>query len=209
MRANYDTTKRHILDAGQKIIAVKGFSGVGLSEILSAAAIPKGSFYHYFESKEQYGRALMEQYVDDYLQALEEVLQIAVQPAQESARERLLRYWSHWLDTQSGAEAMDKCLVVKLSAEVADLSDDMRLVLCEGTRQVMARLADCIAEGIADGSLRVELEPQKTAQMLYQLWLGASLLAKLQQDRSALDNAMEITLDVLTVATPSTAPTPT
>jgi TetR/AcrR family transcriptional repressor of nem operon len=197
MRAKYDTTKRHILDAGQKIIAVKGFSGVGLSEILSAAAIPKGSFYHYFESKEQYGRALMEQYVDNYLQAMDAVLQVGVQPAQEPARERLLRYWGHWLDTQSGAEAMDKCLVVKLSAEVADLSEDMRLALCEGTRLVMARLADCIAEGIADGSLRIALEPQKTAQMLYQLWLGASLLAKLQRDRSALENAMDVTLNIL------------
>lgn len=198
MRTTYDTTKRHILDAGQKIIAVKGFSGVGLSEILSAAAIPKGSFYHYFGSKEQYGRALMEQYVEDYLQALDQVLQIgARQPAAEPARERLLRYWDNWRETQAGSEAMDKCLVVKLSAEVADLSDDMRLVLCAGTQQVMARLADCIAEGIADGSLQVDLEPQKTAQMLYQLWLGASLLAKLQRDRSPLESAMEITLSVL------------
>ncbi|AIY42399.1 Transcriptional regulator [Collimonas arenae] len=197
MRTTYDTTKRHILDAGQKIIAVKGFSGVGLSEILSAAAIPKGSFYHYFGSKEQYGRELMEQYVEDYLQALDQVLQNTVQPVPESARDRLLRYWSHWLETQSGAEAMHKCLVVKLSAEVADLSEDMRLVLCEGTRQVMARLAACIAEGIADGSLRPELEPQKAAQMLYQLWLGASLLAKLQRDRSPLENAMEITVNTL------------
>ncbi|AMP00754.1 bacterial regulatory s, tetR family protein [Collimonas arenae] len=200
MRTNYHTTKRHILDAGQKIIAVKGFSGVGLSEILSAAAIPKGSFYHYFGSKEQYGRALMEQYVEDYLQALEQLLQHADhsdQRVHDSARERLLRYWSNWRETQAGAEAMDKCLVVKLSAEVADLSDDMRLVLCEGTQQVMARLADCIEEGIGDGSLKPELEPQKTAQMLYQLWLGASLLAKLQRDSSPLDNAMETTLDVL------------
>ncbi|AMP04359.1 TetR/AcrR family transcriptional regulator [Collimonas pratensis] len=193
MRTSYDTTKRHILDAGQKIIAVKGFSGVGLSEILSAAAIPKGSFYHYFGSKEQYGRALMEQYVEDYLQALNQVLQTGAGPA----RERLLRYWSNWRETQAGGEAMDKCLVVKLSAEVADLSDDMRLVLCAGTQQVMARIADCIAEGIADGSLQLSLEPQKTAQMLYQLWLGASLLAKLQRDRGPLENAMEISLSVL------------
>ena len=193
MRTSYDTTKRHILDAGQKIIAVKGFSGVGLSEILSAAAIPKGSFYHYFGSKEQYGRALMEQYVEDYLQALNQVLQTGEAPA----RERLLRYWSNWRETQAGGEAMDKCLVVKLSAEVADLSDDMRLVLCAGTQQVMARIADCIAEGIADGSLQLGLDPQKTAQMLYQLWLGASLLAKLQRDRGPLENAMEISLSVL------------
>ncbi|WP_395824971.1 TetR/AcrR family transcriptional regulator [Collimonas sp.] len=200
MQTNYDTTRRHILDAGQKIIAVKGFSGVGLSEILSAAEIPKGSFYHYFASKEQYGKALMEQYVEDYRRALEQLLQSAAGPGQqalEPARERLLHYWSNWRETQAGVETMDKCLVVKLSAEVADLSDDMRQALCDGTQQVMARLADCIAEGISDGSLQARLKPNTTAQMLYQLWLGASLLAKLQRDRSPLESAMKITLDVL------------
>ena len=193
MRASHPHIRRHILDAGRALIARKGFVAVGLNEILTTAEIPKGSFYHYFGSKEQYGRALMEQYVEDYLQALNQVLQAGAGPA----RERLLRYWSNWRETQAGGEAMDKCLVVKLSAEVADLSDDMRLVLCAGTQQVMARIADCIAEGIADGSLQVGLEPQKTAQMLYQLWLGASLLAKLQRDRGPLENAMEISLSVL------------
>ncbi|MFC5473878.1 TetR/AcrR family transcriptional regulator [Paraherbaspirillum soli] len=198
MRASYDTTRRHILDAGHKIIVVKGFAGVGLSEILSAAEIPKGSFYHYFGSKEQYGRALMEQYVGDYLLALDGVLQPLPDTATpEPARERLLRYWGHWLESQSCSDASGKCLIVKLGAEVADLSDDMRMVLCNGTRQVVTRLAACIAEGVADGSLRTELEPQQTAQMLYQLWLGASLLAKIQRDRSGLQNAMDTTLNVL------------
>jgi TetR/AcrR family transcriptional regulator, transcriptional repressor for nem operon len=200
MRANYDTTRRHILDAGHQIIAVKGFAGVGLSEILSAAEIPKGSFYHYFESKEQYGCALIEQYCSDYLHGLNQILRppLDASPAPTSARERLMHYWRQWVDTQSGCDVKGKCLVVKLSAEVADLSDDMRLLLCEGTKQVMTQLADGIADGIADGSLQSSLDPGKTSQMLYQMWLGASLLAKLQRDRGPLENAMEITSSVLT-----------
>ena len=36
-----------ILEAGQRIMAGKGFSAVGLNEILAGAGVPKGSFYHY------------------------------------------------------------------------------------------------------------------------------------------------------------------
>ncbi|KAF3998047.1 TetR/AcrR family transcriptional regulator [Glaciimonas immobilis] len=198
MRATYHITKRHILDAGQQIIAVKGFAGVGLSEILLAADIPKGSFYHYFGSKEQYGCALLEQYFDDYLEKLKLILGTTDHVTNtESARSRLLSYWGGWVESQSCYDLKGRCMVVKLGAEVADLSDAMRIALCEGTHRVMAQLSICIATGIAEGSLRPELDPAKTAEMLYQMWLGASLLAKLQLASAPLENAMETTNKVL------------
>ena len=196
MRSDYDTTKRRILDAGQQIIAVKGFAGVGLSEILTAAAIPKGSFYHYFGSKEQYGCALIQQYFDDYFLKLD----ILFKPTTSNAlpaRERLMEYWHCWQAMQASCMAKEKCLVVKLSAEVADLSDDMRKILCDGTQQVMGKLAAMIVEGIRDGSLSPQLNPAMTSQMLYQMWLGASLLEKLQRDGTAIENAMLHTTEIL------------
>jgi TetR/AcrR family transcriptional repressor of nem operon len=39
-----------ILATGQRIMGGKGFSAVGLNEVLTAAGVPKGSFYHYFGS---------------------------------------------------------------------------------------------------------------------------------------------------------------
>ena len=161
MRASYDDTRRHILDAGQQIIASKGFAGVGLSEILASAKIPKGSFYHYFDSKEGYGTALLEQYVADYLQQLDDLLG---QPG--AARDKLLRYFAGWLDMQTGACSAEKCLVVKLSAEVADLSDEMRGVLRRGTDQVIGRLADAIESGRAEGSLSAGEPARQLAQTL-------------------------------------------
>jgi TetR/AcrR family transcriptional repressor of nem operon len=37
--------RKHILAVGQSLMAKKGFSAVGLNEILTTASVPKGSFY--------------------------------------------------------------------------------------------------------------------------------------------------------------------
>lgn len=192
MNTRHDNTRQHILETGHRIIAGKGFSGVGLNEILKTAGVPKGSFYHYFESKEQYGQALLQDYFEYRLVAMEALLG-AVGP---SGRERLIGYWQQWLDSQCDECTDQKCLVVKLAAEVADLSDAMRLTLRDGTDRVIARIARVIDDGIADGSLPA-LDALPVAQTLYQLWLGASLIGKLHRNRKSLENAMDFTMKLL------------
>jgi TetR/AcrR family transcriptional repressor of nem operon len=177
-------TKQHILDCGYTLIAQQGFSHVGLSQILAAADVPKGSFYHYFKSKEHF---------DNYLTQLTELLS----HQQTNAYARLMHYWKLWLDTQSDTYCTDKrCLVVKLSAEVSDLSELMRKAFLIGTKAVIQKIAQCIEEGKTDGSIRV-MDAELTAETLYQLWLGASLLAKLQQDASSLELAYRTTQEML------------
>ena len=66
--------KTQILDIAQSTMGSRGFSAVGLNEILKAAQVPKGSFYHYFESKEAFGVALLERYFSRYLAELDELL---------------------------------------------------------------------------------------------------------------------------------------
>ena len=192
MNATRQDTRQHILETGRRLIAGKGFTSVGLNEILLAASVPKGSFYHYFDSKEQYGRTLLEDYFDGYLTRIDEVFGTGAQ----SARERLMSYWRHWVETQCDDCLDSKCLVVKLSAEVADLSEAMRRTLHDGTDGVIARIGDCIEKGVAEGSLP-PLEGRATAQMLYQLWLGASLLGKIQRSRDPLEQALAVTIKVL------------
>lgn len=192
MNPRHDNTRQHILETGHRIIAGKGFASVGLNEILTTAGVPKGSFYHYFASKEQYGQSLLEDYFADYLVGIDELF-AAEAP---TARERLMRYWQRWLAKQSDACCEQKCLVVKLAGEVSDLSEAMRLTLRDGTEQVIGRLAGQIAAGVTDASLPA-LDPEPTARVLYQLWLGASLLGKLHRDRGPLDEAMRFTEQLL------------
>jgi TetR/AcrR family transcriptional regulator, transcriptional repressor for nem operon len=177
--------RRHILEVAHPLLLRKGFTAVGLTEVLAAAQVPKGSFYHYFGSKEAFGEAVLEAYFADYLARMDALL---AQPG--TAAQRLIGYFRDWLESQTGDEAQSRCLAVKLGAEVCDLSESMRAALERGTRGVIERLARCIEAGRADGSLAAAPDAQAVAVALYQSWLGASLLAKIARDRRPLDTAM-------------------
>ena len=66
----------------------------------------------------------------------------------------------------------------------------MRVALERGTAQVLARLETCLAEGIAAGELVNCADPGEVAQQLYQQWLGATLLARVQRSAEPLDRAL-------------------
>ncbi|MBU1564481.1 MAG: TetR/AcrR family transcriptional regulator [Proteobacteria bacterium] len=193
MKKDIKETRQHILDTGYKLIVSKGFSSVGLTEILQSAGVPKGSFYYYFKSKEQFGEEIIKSYFSEYLVALENIFQ----PRGSSAYSRLMEYWQRWIETQSDSCVDQKCLVVKLSAEVADLSEPMRLALLNGSSLVVKRIAQCIEEGIDDGSI-IRADASMTADLLYNMWLGATLMDKLQRNADGLQRAMRITISILT-----------
>jgi len=182
-------TRQRILDTAQRIMAHKGFAAVGINEVLAEAGVPKGSFYYYFASKEAFGEALMKSYFDDYLAVMDRIS--AVSP--KNAAERLMEYWQRFHDLQSFDECQGKCLVVKLAAEVSDLSEAMREALKEGTAGIVGRLEQMIASGVKDKSLSIDGTPRITAEGLYDAWLGASVMAKIQRAPGSLDRAMAIT----------------
>ena len=201
MKAEYTDVRQHILDQGKAIIIRKGFAGVGLNEILTAADVPKGSFYHYFKSKELFGEALLADYVQQYRIDMDNLLN---QPGKSPAQ-ALMTYWASWFADSSDASCGCRCLVVKLSSEVADMSEPMRTALRDGTSRIIERLTTTIEQGVADGSLAAVAEPARMAQTLYQLWLGAALLTKLRRDASAMQSAWFSTLDLLQLP-PATHP---
>jgi len=182
-----------ILATGQRIMGGKGFSAVGLNEILTAAGVPKGSFYHYFGSKEAFGEALLEDYFEDYLADMDRTLRQAGGPMSR----RLENYFQAWQDNQSFQDCQGKCLAVKLGAEVADLSEAMRASLKRGTSGIIAQLAVAIEAGLGDGSLAVDEAPEDVAQSLYQLWLGASVMVKIVRNTEPFDKAMKTTRQIL------------
>ena len=185
--------RRNILDVGQRIMAGKGFSAVGLNELLAAADVPKGSFYHYFASKDAFGEAMLEAYFEDYLAEIEETFR---QPGLTWAQ-RLMNYWQSWQENQSFHDCQGRCLAVKLGAEVADLSEPMRLALKRGISAIVDRLERAIAAGIAEGSLSIDRAPHDVALSLYQLWLGASVTVKVARSAQPFETAMATTRQIL------------
>ncbi|WP_434681529.1 TetR/AcrR family transcriptional regulator [Pseudomonas sp. R1-18] len=184
--------RQHILAVAQQIVGKKGFSAVGLNEVLQAAQVPKGSFYHHFASKDAFGEALLEDYFESYLADMRLIF-----AGSEPESRKLLTYWQRWTDNQSGQNDAGKCLAVKLGAEVADLSESMRQALDRGTSQIIQCLAGALMLGQAQGSLRLEQEPEPLATQLYALWLGASVMAKITRTSLPFDQALAMTRQAL------------
>ena len=198
VRPRQKDTRTGLLAAAERIFATKGYAAVGINEILASIGVPKGSFYHYFASKDAFGEAVIVRYFEEYLAELDRIMNDA---GQDWAA-RLMTYWASWRATQSLDDCQGRCLAVKLGAEVADLSEPMRLALKTGTTEVVDRLERAIIGGAGDGSLTPQGQPRVVAQGLYEMWLGASVMAKLHRSLAPLDSANTLTRQILGVRSP-------
>lgn len=183
----HNNTRQHLLEIGYQLITGKGFSALGLSELLREAKVSKGAFYHHFSSKEAFGVALIEEYFTHNLASLDALLE----NDEYCGKDRIFSYLQELQRTQSVETCERPCLVVKLSAEVSGLSEPMRLALQHGCDAIVSRLTASLAAGQEDGSLPKDIAPERLAKTLYYLWLGACLANALVQDDSPLEIAME------------------
>jgi len=196
IRQNSSDSREHILRVGQQLIASKGFTAVGLAEILCRADVPKGSFYHYFASKEAFGVALLEEYFADY----DHFMMTLFGRPRVRMVDNLIVYFEEWAQTQ-GTESSEarRCLVVKLASEVSDLSEAMRQVLERGTRHIIERLTRALEAAVCDGEMPAPSGgTAELADRLYMLWLGASVMAKIRHDSTPLQDTLGTTRLLLT-----------
>lgn len=192
MKKPLQDMRQHIIDVARSLMTHKGYTAVGLTELLGAAGVPKGSFYHYFRSKDEFGQALLEEYFQEYLSRVD------VELARDgNGAERLLSYLRYWAETQAFDHTDQKCLVVKLGAEVCDLSENMRAVLEKGTALIIERITRCVEQGKTDGSIAAPTDAPVLAEALYQMWLGASLLVKVNRTHEPFDAAYEMSRRLL------------
>ncbi|MGR5286545.1 TetR/AcrR family transcriptional regulator [Vibrio maritimus] len=184
--------KQTLLDAGFELISEHGFAGIGIMKIIQQANATKGSFYHHFKSKEDFGRQLLEDYFEDHLTTVISYLSDESVPFAE----RVLKYFEFWSDSKVTGEFQVKCLVVKLSGEIAGTSSSMQSELDKGAEKVINRMADYFTEGNSLGVMSVP-EPYEASRSLYAKWLGATLLCAIQKDRSHLEQAMRETAQLV------------
>ena len=179
-------TREHLLETGERLCMHRGFTGMGLSELLKTAEVPKGSFYHYFRSKEAFGVAMLERHYAGYHQRLTDHFATGA----GNYRDRLLAYYQQTLIKFCDQGIISGCLTVKLSAEVCDLSETMREAMDKGASGIITLLAQALESGRRDQCLTFTGDALTQAQVLYSLWLGANLQAKISRSAVPLESAL-------------------
>lgn len=118
MQKTEHSTRDHLLDIGEELSLKLGFTGMGLSKLLHQAGVPKGSFYHYFQSKEAFGVALLRRYNDKS----NAHLTAHFTRRDRNMRDLILEWYSLQRKNFTPLNPCGECLTVKLSAEVCDRS---------------------------------------------------------------------------------------
>jgi TetR/AcrR family transcriptional repressor of nem operon len=191
-RDNPDT-RAELIRSGLEQLTEQGFASSGIKPILKKVGVPKGSFYHYFASKEAFGQVVLQNYADYFLRKLEiHLLDESYLP--------LTRIRHFVADAKAGMiryEFKRGCLVGNLGQEVGVLPDSFRPQIIE----IFVSWQDCLARCLKDAQLHGELAESANCQLLAENfwvgWEGAVSRAKLVQQATPLDNYCDLFMAAL------------
>lgn len=187
--ANRRTDKRAaLIDIGTAIFTQKGFSGTGLDEIVQAAEVPKGSFYYYFSSKDEYAIEVIRNYGRYFARKLERILE----DQDKSPLERLKAFTTEAADGVKRFEFKRGCLIGNLGQEMASLEENFRVVLFEVIHDWRGRFKVCLDEAKAAGEITTTVDSAALAQFFWSAWEGAVLCSKLERSTGPLENVSDL-----------------
>lgn len=179
----YAETRHALIQSGLAVLTEKGYSSVGIDQILSSVNVPKGSFYHYFKSKEAFGQALIEAYSEYFGNKLDRfLLDESNDPLQ-----RLLNFIDDAGQGMARYEFRRGCLVGNLGQEMSLLPESFRRQLIAVFESWQERTARCLREAQAGGAIPSSLDCDRLAAWFWIGWEGAVLRAKLEASTTPLE----------------------
>lgn len=197
-----DDTRAKLLQAGEVAFLEKGFHSTGIQEILAAAGVPKGSFYYYFKSKEDFGIQVVEAYARSYDERIDPILA----DASRSPLERLRGVFEFLAADFVARGLRHGCLVGNLSQEMADRSDAFRTRLDEIMASWHRSFTDCLLEARAAGEFSSGWDATKLASFCLDGWEGAVLRAKVTKSAAPLEDFIEVVFEILRAEKQPSAP---
>ena len=179
--------REKLLDEGVSLLMAKGYHGTGLKEILDRVQIPKGSFYHYFKSKEEFGAEVVKHYIRPFITKLEAHLN----NPNHDARSALIYYFDELILLIKQKDFHDGCLLGNLMGEIGDTSDVCRLALKSAIEDYRDLLEQGLMLAQQQGTVRVDKPAKRMADLLIDTWQGALLRMKIEQSVAPLERCCD------------------
>jgi len=181
------SNRENLLSEGVTLLMQQGYHGTGLKEILDAVEIPKGSFYNYFGSKENFAAEVIQHYINPFIDQLSNHLQ----NSDKDALSALHRYFNELIAELEKAEFKGGCLLGNLMWEIGDTSE-----LCQKSLQLAVhRYRNLLKEGLLkaqqEGTVRTDKTAEDMADLLVNLWQGALLRMKIEQSSTPIKQCCE------------------
>jgi TetR/AcrR family transcriptional regulator, transcriptional repressor for nem operon len=176
-------TRERLIRCGIEILTEQGFGRTGIEQVLARVGVPKGSFYHYFPSKEAFGCAVIEGYAYYFAKKLDRWLLDDSQPA-------LQRLTNFIEDGKAGLRRFEfrrGCLIGNMGQELGGSHSEFRELLESVFLDWQTRIENCLELARTNGEIQAASNTKELAYFFWIGWEGAVLHAKLVRDTAPLD----------------------
>ena len=175
----------YLLDKGLNILWSRGYNGTSVSDIVNAAEVPKGSFYFYFKSKEDFVvKALRRYYGQKRAATLELLSEGGYSPLQ-----RLLNYYTHRVTIIKDQLACTLgCMSCNIGVEMAEHSEMIRTTIkCEEDK-IRGEIIKVVKEAQELGEINRETDPGQLVAFIEDSYKGMLTSMKSSMSPEPLDN---------------------
>ncbi|NER80208.1 MAG: TetR family transcriptional regulator [Leptolyngbya sp. SIO1D8] len=167
--------REKLLDQGLKLFLDQGYHGTGIKEVVDQVKVPKGSFYNYFESKEQFGAEVIRHYAKRVIANMT----IYLNGSEDNALIALSNFFEQ--EMQRHQEAKAGCIIGNLGAELGAQSKLCQQAMIEGFQGMKQAFFKTLKRGQAQGSIRDDVSTEVLADFLINAYEGALLRMQIEQ----------------------------
>ena len=172
----------------------KGYNATSVNDIVMAAGVPKGSFYFYFDSKE-----------DFVIKAIDMYFQAHFAPAQEilmdktiSPKQRLLNFHEFRCNIlKNEMECKMGCLACNIGNEMAEHNENIRNAILERETIVQSQITEVVEEAQKLGEVDPGLNAADIVAFFEDAGKGAMTTMKEMQSSYPIDNFLNMVRTIL------------
>lgn len=168
------------------ILLRHSYHDLGITAVLDATGVPKGSFYHHFSSKEEFGL----QVIELYMKHVHAGLDLCLGDESLPPLDRVRRFFELSEEKYRG-EGYLGCLLGGLGQELSGVSELFRRKVELCFAEIARRIAGCLEEAVQRGDLPEGTDATAMADLLINCWEGAALRSRLRRDPAPLREMLE------------------
>jgi len=184
--------KDDIVQVGLELVLSRGFNATGVEAILKQANIPKGSFYNFFSSKEEFALAIIDKFVADRVELLYPIFSDESLPPLERVR----RSFEILIESFEGNDCFKGCLLGNLSLEMSDLSENVRQRLEQALQIWAGELSKLLLQAKKEKAIPSDMNTEMLAENLVSSFEGALLRSKVKKSPEPLRNFIHFYFDI-------------
>ncbi len=184
----HETKADYLLEKGINVLWCKGYHGTSVNDIVNEADVPKGSFYFYFDSKEDFVVKALEKYFNQMFVPLKNILEdIKISPKQ-----RLINFYEYRNEIMiEKMQCKMGCLASNIGNEMSEHSEKIRNKIVQFEEVIKSTITKVFIEAQKTKEIDSNYEANKIVDFIEDAGKGAMITMKEKQSAEPLENLLE------------------